>query len=56
MAMKRMGLVAYNVAWARPTSLPSGILIHPSSSPQETWAENQGRLLCPFWGDRRVTI
>jgi len=90
MAMKIMGLVVYNVAWAeaylctkwhldpssrlatidmgqklgatvplfggrwvpmpgpRHTSVPSGILIHPSLWPQQTWAENKG--LCPFWG------
>ena len=32
----------------RPTSLPSGILIHPTVWPQQTWAENWG--LCPFGG------
>ena len=30
----------------RPTSLPSGTLIHPAVWPQQTWAENWG--LCPF--------
>jgi len=30
----------------RPTSLLSGILIHPAVCPQQTWAENWG--LCPF--------
>ena len=29
----------------RPTSVPSGILIHPAVWPQYTWAENRG--LCP---------
>jgi len=33
----------------RPTSVPSGILIHPAVWPQQTWTENWG-LLCPFWG------
>ena len=31
---------------ARPTSVPSGILIHPVVWRQQTWAENWG--LCPF--------
>ena len=30
----------------RPTSLPSGILIHPAICPQQIWAKNWG--LCPF--------
>jgi len=34
----------------RPTSLPSGILIHPTIWPQQTWAENWG--LHPFLGAR----
>jgi len=41
-----------NTKWPglRPTSLPSGILIHPAVWPQPTWAKNWG-LLCPFlWG------
>jgi len=29
---------------SRPTSVPSGILIHPSVCPQQTWAENWGEL------------
>jgi len=29
----------------RPTSLPTGILIHPAVWPQQTWAENWG--VCP---------
>ena len=29
-----------------PTSIPSGILIHPAVWPQQTWAENWGR----YWG------
>jgi len=33
----------------RPTSLPSGILIHPAIWPQQIWAENWGGL-CPFGG------
>jgi len=32
----------------RSTSLPIGILIHPTVWPQQTWAENGG--LCPFVG------
>ena len=32
----------------RPISLPSGILIHPTVSPQQAWAENWG--LCPYGG------
>jgi len=32
----------------RPTSVPSGILIHPAVWPQQTWAENRG--LCRFGG------
>ena len=35
---------------ARPTSVPSGIIIHPAVWPQQTWAENWGEL-CPFWGE-----
>ena len=40
-----------NTMWPRPrsTSLPSGILIHPSVWPQQTWAENSMGL-CPFGG------
>jgi len=34
--------------WPRPTSVPSGILIHPAIWPQWTWAKSWG--LCPFWG------
>ena len=30
----------------RPTTVPSGILIHPTVWPQQTWAKNWG--LCPF--------
>ena len=30
----------------RPTSVQSGILIHPAVRPQQTWAKNWG--LCPF--------
>jgi len=34
-----------NIMWPRPrpTSLPSGILIHPAVSSQQAWAENWGR-------------
>jgi len=31
--------IKYNVTWLRPTSLPSGILIHVAVWPQQTWAE-----------------
>ena len=31
----------------RPTSVPSGILIHPAIWPQRTWSENWG--LCPLF-------
>ena len=34
---------------SRPTSVPSGILIHISVWPQQTWAENWG--LGPFFGE-----
>jgi len=33
----------------RPTSTPSGILVHPAVSPQQTWPENWE--LCPFRGE-----
>jgi len=32
----------------RPTSMSSGILIHPAIWPQQIWADNWG--LCPFGG------
>jgi len=32
----------------RPISVPSGILIHPTVWPLQTWAENGGCV--PFWG------
>ena len=32
----------------RPTSMQSGILVHPAVWPQRTWAENWG--LCSFRG------
>jgi len=35
----------------RPTSLQSGILIHPGISRQHIWAENLGGVLCPFEGE-----
>ena len=33
-----------NTVWPepRPTSIPSGILVHPAISPQQIWAENWG--------------
>ena len=34
----------------RSTSLPSGILIDPAVWPQQTWAENWGASVPPFWG------
>jgi len=44
-------LLLSNTMWpgTRPTSLPSGILIHPAIWPQQTWAENWG--LRPLFGD-----
>ena len=30
------------VAWAKPTSVPSGILIHLTVWPQQTWTEKWG--------------
>jgi len=47
MATKIMGLVVYNVTW--PTSVPSGILIHPAVWPQQTWAKNWG--FCAHLGE-----
>jgi len=32
----------------RPTSVPSGILIHPDFWPQQTWAENSGAAVPPL--------
>jgi len=37
----------------RPTSLPSGILIHPAVSPQQAWAEDWKGRLCTF-GEREL--
>jgi len=34
----------------RPTSIPSGILIHPAAWPQHTWAENWGIGAVPLLG------
>ena len=34
-----------------PSSIPSGILIHPAICPQQIWAENWGALP-PLWGRR----
>jgi len=45
-----MGLVVYNVAGPRPTSVPSGILIHQAVWPQQTWAENWGSCAPLGWG------
>ena len=36
------------MTWPRPTSVPTGILVHPAIWPQKTWAENWG--LCLFGG------
>jgi len=33
----------------RPTSIPSGSLIHAAIWPQPIWCENWGEGLCPFW-------
>jgi len=40
-----------NTIWPGPRSIfvPSGILIHPTDCPQQTWAENCGLCLF-FWG------
>jgi len=35
----------------RPTSLPSGVLVHPAVWPQQTWVENWEEGLCPFGGE-----
>ena len=45
------GWAPSNTIWSAPrsTSVPSGILTHPTVWPQQTWAKNWG--LCPFgWG------
>jgi len=41
-----------NTTWpgTRPTSVSSGILIHPALWPQQTWAENWGRGYTPVFG------
>ena len=41
--MGKFGYPSYTI-WPglRPISVPSGILIHPAISPQETWAEKSG--------------
>jgi len=46
-----------NTVWREPRStfVPSGILIHPSVWPQQTWAENGG-VLCPFGEGELVPI
>jgi len=36
----------------RPTSVPSGILIHPVVWPQLTWAEDWGWGACALWSRR----
>ena len=38
----------------RPTSVPSGILIHPAVWPQQTWAESLGTV--PIFGGAAVPI
>ena len=35
----------------RPTSIPSGILMHPAVWPQQKWAENWGGGPPPFGGE-----
>jgi len=44
------GWAPSNTIWpgSRSTTVPSGMLIHPSVWPQQTWAKNWR--LCPFWG------
>ena len=39
----------------RPTSIPSGILMHPAVWPQQKWAENWRGGSVPFWGKRTVS-
>jgi len=34
------GSPSNTVAWPKPTSIPSGILVHPAVWPQRTLAEN----------------
>ena len=43
-----------NTMWhgPTPTSVPSGILIHPAVWPQQIWAKNWGRLCPGLWGRR----
>jgi len=40
----------YNTIWTgpSPTSVPSGVLIHPAVWPQQTWAEKGKWGLCLF--------
>jgi len=45
MVMKIIRLVLYNVTWAdrpRHNSVPSGILMHPAVSPQQTLGQKLG--------------
>jgi len=43
------GSLHNSVAWLRPTSIPSGSLIHPAVWPQQTWATSipSGLLIHP---------
>jgi len=43
-----VGVVCGLESGPRPTSVPSGILIHPAIWPQQTWAENWESV--PLWG------
>jgi len=36
----------------RPTSVPSGIFIHPAVWPQQTWAGNLGKAVSILWGGK----
>ena len=39
--------------WPRPTSIPSGILIHAAIWPQQTWVENWG--FRPLFGEEELS-
>jgi len=43
-----LGLHLTQSPGSRPTSIPSGILIHPAIWPQQIWTENCGAV--PLWG------
>jgi len=47
---RKVGCCCAPVAWLRPTSVPSGILIHPPIWPQYTWAEQWGAAVPLFFG------